>query len=320
MNLNKRNLKKIKGDASFRAFFRQRSNNQTKILVYSKKEKKKNLLIYDAINKTLLKNHILAPKLLNQYYDNNFIEINDFGDISIYNELKKVKKNRLNIFKKIILLLINIQKIKTKEIKTFLKTKYKIPFYSNKIILNEANLFTNWYVPKVITKNKVNTIKKQLNKIYIKLLLNLKFKNSIFVHRDFHVSNLMKVNKNIGVIDAQDALYGNMAYDLASLIDDVRIKTTNKLKEKIFLEFIRSNKKVDKNKLKNDFEILSVLRNLKIIGIFTRLSIRDKKHNYLKLIPHAWKLIEYRVNKNHKFKELRSFLNKYFSKKIRQLK
>jgi hypothetical protein len=69
MNLNKYNLKKIKGDASFRAFFRQRSNNQTKILVYSKKEKKKNLLIYDAINKTLLKNHILAPKLLNQYYD-----------------------------------------------------------------------------------------------------------------------------------------------------------------------------------------------------------------------------------------------------------
>ena len=320
MNLNKRNLKKIKGDASFRTFFRQRSNNQDKILVYSQKEKKKNLLIYDAINKILLKNHILAPKLLNQYYDNNFIEINDFGDISIYNELKKVKKNRLDIFKKIILLLINIQKIKTKKVKTFLKTKYKIPFYSNKIILNEANLFTNWYVPKVITKNKVNTIKKQLNKIYIKLLLNLKLKNSIFVHRDFHVSNLMKVNKNIGVIDAQDALYGNMAYDLASLIDDVRIKTTNKLKEKIFLEFIRSNKKVDKNKLKNDFEILSVLRNLKIIGIFIRLSIRDKKHNYLKLIPHAWKLIEYRINKNHKFKELKSVLDKNFSKTIRKLK
>ena len=51
MNLNKHNLKKIKGDASFRTFFRKRSNNQTKILVYSKKEKKKNLLIYDAINK-----------------------------------------------------------------------------------------------------------------------------------------------------------------------------------------------------------------------------------------------------------------------------
>ena len=48
----------------------------------------------------------------------------------------------------------------------------------------------------------------------------------------------------------------------------------------------------------NDFEILSVLRNLKIIGIFTRLSIRDKKHNYLKLIPYAWKLIEQRTENN----------------------
>ena len=42
--------------------------------------------------------------------------------------------------------------------------------------------------------------------------------------------------------------------------------------------------------------------------------------NYLKLIPHAWKLIEYRINKNHKFKELRSVLDKYFPKKIRKLK
>ena len=314
MSLDNYNLKKIKGDASFRAFFRIRSNSRTKILVYSQKEKKKNLLIYDAINKIFLKNHILAPKLLNQNYDNNFIEVNDFGNVSIFHELKKIKKNRMNIFKKIISLLIKIQKIKTKEVKTFLKTKYKIPFYSNQIILNEANLFADWYVPKVIKKNKVTTIKKQLKQIYIKLLLNIKLKNNIFVHRDFHVSNLMKVNKNIGVIDAQDALYGNMAYDLASLVDDVRIKTTNKLKEKIFFYFVRLNKTVDANKLKNDFEILSVLRNLKIIGIFIRLSIRDKKHNYLKLIPHAWKLIEYRINKNHKFKELKSVLDKNFQK------
>ena len=282
--------------------------------------KKKNLLIYDAVNKILINNRIIAPKLLNQNYNNNFIEVNDFGDVLVINELKKVEKNKLNIYKKIISLLIKIQKIKTKEVKTFLKTKYKIPFYSNKIILNEANLFNDWYVPKVIKKNKVTTIKKKLKKIYFKLLLNIELKNNIFVHRDFHVSNLMKVNKNIGVIDAQDALYGNMTYDLASLVDDVRIKTTNKLKEKFFLYFVKSNKKVDANKLKNDFEILSVLRNLKIIGIFIRLSVRDKKHNYLKLIPHAWKLIEYRINKNHKFKELKSVLDNNFPKKIRKLK
>ena len=70
-------------------------------------------------------------------------------------------------------------------------------------------------------------------------------------------------------------------------------------------------------KFKNDFEILSVLRNLKIIGIFTRLSIRDKKDNYLKLIPYAWKLIEQRIDNDKKFIELKIILDKYFSKKVR---
>ena len=217
-------------------------------------------------------------------------------------------------------LLIKFQKIKDKKIKNFYKKYYCIPKYSLNLLIKESDLFFTWYLPLILSKTKIRKIKNILRPKLNILYKKLKLKNDVFVHRDFHISNLMRYKKKIAIIDAQDAVIGNMAYDLASLIDDVRIKTTNKLKEKIFLEFIRCNKKVDKNKLKNDFEILSVLRNLKIIGIFTRLSIRDKKHNYLKLIPHAWKLIEYRVNKNHKFKELRSVLDKYFPKKIRQLK
>ena len=56
-------------------------------------------------------------------------------------------------------------------------------------------------------------------------------------------------------------------------------------------------KKLSKHKFKNDFEILSILRNLKIIGIFTRLALRDGKKGYLKLIPEAWKLINLRINR-----------------------
>ena len=155
--------------------------------------------------------------------------------------------------------------------------------------------------------------------IFIKLLSKLKNTNSTFVHRDFHVSNLMEYKNKIAVLDSQDALYGNIAYDPASLIDDVRYKTSKILKEKIYNQFVKS-KKNNLINFKNDFEILSVLRNLKIIGIFTRLSARDKKNNYLKLIPYAWKLIELRINKNENFKELKFILDKYFSKKIRKLK
>tara|TARA_B100000683_G_C12389496_1_gene514880 strand:- start:676 stop:1074 length:399 start_codon:yes stop_codon:yes gene_type:complete len=124
--------------------------------------------------------------------------------------------------------------------------------------------------------------------------------------------------KKIYVIDNQDAVYGNIAYDLASLIDDVRMKTSNKIKNRIFKIFVRSNKTINKVKLKNDFEILSILRNFKIIGIFTRLAIRDRKRKYLKMIPYAWKMIEQRISNNNIFYELEMKLNKYFSKKIRQ--
>ena len=210
-----------------------------------------------------------------------------------------------------------LQKIKTNKIKTFLGSNYSVPKYTKKILLNEAKLFLDWYIPKKIKKKNQNLLKKKLLSIFKKLINNIKFGNKTFVHRDFHVSNLMIKNKNICIIDNQDAVFGNIAYDLASLIDDVRLKTSANFKQNIFEEYIKKNKKINIENFKNDFEILSVLRNLKIIGIFTRLSMRDNKKTYLKLIPYAWKLIEQRTEKNAKFIELRIILDKYFPKKLR---
>ena len=81
---------------------------------------------------------------------------------------------------------------------------------------------------------------------------------------------------------------------------------------------IYQKKKINQNKFKNDFEIISVLRNLKIIGIFTRLAIRDKKKKYLKLIPYAWSLIKLRSSNNKKFEDLSILLNNTFSKILRK--
>ena len=134
-------------------------------------------------------------------------------------------------------------------------------------------------------------------------------KNDTFVHRDFHVSNLMYFKNKIGIIDSQDALIGNKAYDLASLIDDVRFKTTNELKKKVYDYYLKKNNKVENNKFKIDFAILSILRNLKIIGIFMRLADRDDKKKYLKLIPYAWELINHRIGQNKIFDNLKLLLN-----------
>ena len=311
MNLSR--LKSLSGDASFRKFYRYKKI----IIVFSKKDTKKNLLIYDAINKILIKNKINAPKLISQNYKSKYIQIEDFGNITVYRKLKKNNKNKLIYFKKIIKLLNLVQKIKTKKIKTFLGSNYEVPKYSKKILFEEAKLFLDWYAPKKIAKKNQTLLKKKLILVLKKLINKIKFSNKTFVHRDFHISNLMIKNKKLCVIDCQDAVFGNIAYDLASLIDDVRLKTHMSFKKNIFKEYIKSNKKINVENFKNDFEILSVLRNLKIIGIFTRLSIRDKKHNYLKLIPYAWKLIEQRTENNKKFIELKIILDKYFSKKLR---
>ena len=314
MKLSK-DFKEIKGDASFRKFYRNTKKNS--IIVFANKEKPKNLLIYDSINKILIKNNLIAPKLLSQNYENNYIEIQDLGNKTIYQIFLKNKKNQYFIFKKIINVLNKIQLIKDKKIKNFKNVFYKIEDYKNKILFDEAKLFSYWYIPKKLNKKKIRIFKFKFNKEIKLLLSKLNFKNDTFVHRDFHVSNLVVNSKNqIGLIDNQDALIGNKAYDLASLIDDVRFKTSNSLKVKVYNYYLKTNKKIDADKFKNDFEILSVLRNLKIIGIFMRLAERDKKTKYLKLIPYAWKMIDNRLAQNKDLNSLKLLLASNFPKFI----
>ena len=303
-----KSLKKLKGDASLRTFFRNKKKNSSSIIVYANKNKRSNLLIYDSINQILLKNNILAPKLLSENYSKNYIEIEDFGDQTIFDLLKKSRKNKLVIFKRIIRLLNKLQLIRQRKIKNFKKKNYKIPNYHPKILLEEAKLFSDWYVDPYLVKSKKSVFKKKFIKVVKNLIKKLYYKNITFVHRDFHVSNLMMVKNEIALIDTQDALIGNKAYDLASLIDDVRFKTSKDIKKKLFNYYLKTQKKINKRHIKNDFEIISVLRNLKIIGIFKRLAIRDKKKKYLKLIPNAWNLIKLRSKNNDKFKNLNDLL------------
>ena len=321
MKLLKSTLKKIKGDASFRSFYRKTNNKGNSIIVYATKEKEKNLLIYDAINSLLIENQILAPKLYKENYKKNFIEIEDFGNDTVFKLLRKSRSNKINLYKKSIDLLCRIQKIKQGTIKNFKGKNYKVPVYENDMLFKEAKLFTNWYAKKYISKKKLPKFNIEINKAIKFLISNLKLKNETLVHRDFHVSNLMRYKNQLATIDTQDALIGNRAYDLASLIDDVRFKSNKKLKDNIFNHYLKISKnKINKVILLNDFEILSVIRNMKIIGIFARLAARDKKRTYLKLIPQAWKLIELRTKNNSIFDGLKKVLDINFSKKIRNLK
>jgi len=317
----KYNLQKISGDASFREFYRVKKIIEHSIIVSAKKEKYKNLIVYSVVNKILNYNKIIAPKLISNHYKNDMIEISDLGNKSFF-EFIILKKNKINDYKSLIRIIFKIQKIKLKKEYNLGKFKVKFLKYTLDNLHKESDLFFDWFLRYFLKHKNKNKIKKllrtELNNIYKKL----NFKNDTFVHRDFHISNIMIYKKKFGLIDSQDAIIGNPLYDLASLIDDVRIKLPQNLQNKLFKYYWQGSKyKNEKEeKLKNDFDILSVQRNLKILGIFVRLWKRDNKPNYLKFLPYTWTLIERRL-RNPIFKNLNLLMHKNLHiKKLKQLK
>ena len=222
MKLNNKKVTQLKGDASERSYYRSKNS----IIIYSKKNKKKNLLIYDAINRILNSNDINAPKLLKNNYKKNFIEVNDLGDITLFKLLNN-RKNKKKIFMNVLDLLFKVQKIKKFYSKDFTGREYKMTRYSKDKLLKEAYLFNEWYLPRKLSKKKLNELRKKFKNIFLKLSKAIKLPDDVFVHRDFHVSNIMLKQEKFYLIDSQDAVIGNSAYDLASLIDDVRFKTSN---------------------------------------------------------------------------------------------
>ena len=107
-----KNLEKIKGDASFRKFFRKKNKKLSSIIVFSNKEKFKNLLVYDAVNKILNKNGVLAPKLYQESYDKDYLEIQDFGNDTIFKILKKKNIINFSILKRLLMYYIKYSQLK----------------------------------------------------------------------------------------------------------------------------------------------------------------------------------------------------------------
>ena len=308
-------IKKIEGDASFRKYFRISYKKNSYILAFAEKEKKSNILNYVLINKFLRNKGINSPKVIDYNYKNGLALLEDFGN-KTYLQIISKSKNKFNIYKSLIKYLIKLQRIK------FQQNIFRFKKYNFKVLKREIDLFFIWYLPHVL-KIKSNSQILKLRRLLLSILRNNFIKNNYFVHRDFHISNLMacksRFNNKIGVIDSQDALIGSKAYDVVSIIDDVRIKTDFLLKEKLFdfyLSLAKREKNFNTHQFKKEFSILSVQRAMKIIGIFSRLFKRDKKSRYLKLIPYTWTILNKRLE-DPMFNEVRVIINKEIKKRIK---
>ena len=114
--------------------------------------------------------------------------------------------------------------------------------------------------------------------------------------RDFHAANLMWLPARhglatVGLLDFQDAVAAPLAYDLVSLLQDVRRDVPEDLQMAMIARFLAAFPDLDAAAFRTSYAILGAHRNLRIAGIFSRLARRDGKRGYLDYLPRVWRHI-----------------------------
>jgi N-acetylmuramate 1-kinase len=167
----------------------------------------------------------------------------------------------------------------------------ELPPYDEALLLREMRLFPEWYIAKHLNVTLSDAQSAKLETVFARIIANNLAQPRVYVHRDYHSRNLMVTEPNPGIIDFQDAVYGPITYDLASLFKDAYIHW----KEAEIIDWlIRYWEKARKAGLPvaddfsmfyRDYEWMGVQRHLKVLGIFARLYHRDGKDGYLKDLP-----------------------------------
>ena len=308
-NILNNDMHLIETDASFRKYYRISGNNT--LIMDAPHEKGESVKSFHLVDKILLEMGISAPAIHSIDENNGFILLEDLGD-QIFSRILN-DENEYALYQNAIGVLAHIY-LESNE-KKF--NKKEIPFYSIDKLLEESNLFCDWFMEKHCQIKLTNKEKLEYQEILKKIFKGIDSTNSSLVLRDYHVDNLILLKdrkgiNQVGVIDFQDAVIGSNIYDLVSLLDDVRRPITVQLKEQLIEEYIYITN-YDRKKLFKEMRFFSVQRNLKIIGIFSRLKYRDQKPKYMELINNAWNFI-YLHLEDQSFTELKSWISVYKNK------
>jgi len=308
-NILKNDMHLIEADASFRKYYRISGNNT--LIMDAPHEKGESVKSFHLVDKILLEMGISAPAIHSIDENNGFILLEDLGD-QIFSRILN-DENEYVLYQNAIGVLAHIY-LESNE-KKF--NKKEIPFYSIDKLLEESNLFCDWFMEKHCQIKLTNKEKLEYQEILKKIFKGIDSTNSSLVLRDYHVDNLILLKERrginqVGVIDFQDAVIGSNIYDLVSLLEDVRRPITVQLKEQLIEEYIYITS-YDRKKLLKEMRFFSVQRNLKIIGIFSRLKYRDQKPKYMRLINNAWNFIDLHLE-DPSFIELKSWISIYKNK------
>ena len=298
-----KNLIPIKNDASFRKYFRV----DKKILMDADPHLGEDVGSFININHVLREFKLNVPEIFTIDKENGFLLLEDLGE-NIFSQILN-SENEEQLYKQAIDVLVEIYK---KDLNKFSNFTF-LEKYSVEKLQDESQLFIEWYLKKYLKINITDTDIKNFKDIINKIFNNLDTKFEKLVLRDYHVDNLILQKsklglKQVGILDFQDAVLGSSSYDLISIIEDVRRPISKDLKNILIKYFIDSTG-YDPNQLEKELAFYSVQRNLKILGIFSRLNLRDNKSKYMQYNDNAWKYIESNLN-NPTMSDLKVWLKK----------
>lgn len=271
-------------DADFRRYFRATFDNGDTIICMDAPPEKMRQSVINYLKVQALFSCLNVPTILAQNLEQGFIVLNDFGDIQY---LKAMQHDTSSQTHKALLLdaideLIILQKASQPNI---------LPEYSHEILLQEINLFPEWFVAKELGRELNFAQRKLWQQTIDALLPEIEKQPKVYVHRDFIVRNLMLTKGRAGILDFQDALYGPITYDLVSLLRDAFIEWDEEFVLDLTIRYWEKARAAQLpvpeqfDEFYRWFEYMGVQRHLKVAGIFARLYHRDGKDKYRPEIP-----------------------------------
>jgi hypothetical protein len=278
----------LAGDASFRSYQRLTQGGETRVLMDAPPPQE-DVRPFVAVANWLRQYGYSAPEILGADDEAGFLLLEDLGD-GLYIHDILAGADEATLYAAAIDVLADYQ---GREALPGIQT------YSVEVLIREARLFTDWYLPYATSGPVGDRRIEEFEALWRSALsAALEVGHPVMVLRDYHAENLIWLPersglKRVGLLDFQDALSGSMAYDLASLLKDIRRVVSPDLAEQMLERYLAHPIAADleRQAFERAYAVIGAQRNTKIIGIFTRLSQRDGKHVYLDYLPRLWQLL-----------------------------
>lgn len=268
-------------DASFRRYFRiQRSGTQAPLIAMDAPPDKESCTQFVRVAGLFAAAGVHVPEVHAQDLAQGFLLLSDLGETTYLDALDA--RSAGTLYAHALDALVRIQ---------LASRAGALPDYDRVLLEKELRLFPEWYVARQLRRELAPAQAETLESAFAAILANNLAQARVFVHRDYHSRNLMLCDPCPGILDFQDAVYGPVTYDLVSLLRDAYIAWEE---ERVIDWAVRYWEKARGARLPvagdfpdfyRDFEWMGAQRQLKVLGIFARLSLRDGKSGYLKDQP-----------------------------------